>query len=392
AMAGLGLRVIAFTRGEGAPGADPGAAEGLSFLGLVGLIDPPRPEVKAAVEAARRAGIRVIMVTGDGALTAQAIARQIGLAVDRPIEGAELDAMDDAALRAALEGEVLFARTTPAHKMRLVKALQARGEIVAMTGDGVNDAPALKQADIGIAMGMRGTDVARDAADLVLLDDNFATIVRAIREGRRQFENLRKFVRYLLSSNAGEVLAIVANLLMGGPLILLAPQILWMNLVTDGITAVALGAERATPGTMNRPPRAAGEGVIGRAGLAMILAFAAYTGLATLWVFGHFLAAGDAALARTAAFTAMIFFEKFSVFAFRSFHHANFTIGWFSNRLLIGALGLSLGAQLAAVYWPPLQGLLHTVPLGLEHWAVIGLLVVPLIVVPEAVKLLRRAG
>ena len=199
------------------------------------------------------------MITGDGAATAKAVAGMVGLEVDRVLTGTDVEEMTDEELDAALDDHVLFARTAPAHKMRLVRMLQAKGQIVAMTGDGVNDAPALKQSDIGVAMGKRGTDVARDAADLVLLDDNFATIVRAIREGRRQFENVRKFVRYMLSSNAGEVLALLANILIGGPLIFLATQILWMNLITDGITAVALGLEKATPDTMERPPRAQGR-------------------------------------------------------------------------------------------------------------------------------------
>jgi P-type Ca2+ transporter type 2C len=393
-VAAEGVRVIAIAR-RGQPDPTPPAdEEALTFLGFVGLMDPPRAEVKDAIRGAKAAGIRVIMITGDGAATAQAVAGMVGLEVDRLLTGHDVEALSDAELDAALDEKVLFARTAPAHKMRLVRALQAKGQIVAMTGDGVNDAPALKQSDIGVAMGVRGTDVARDAADLVLLDDNFATIVRAIREGRRQFENVRKFVRYLLSSNAGEVVALLANILIGGPLIFLATQILWMNLITDGITAVALGLEKATPDTMNRPPRAKDESVIGKAGFGMILAFGSYTGAASLWVFYHFLAMGDVAVARTAAFTAMVFFEKLSVFAFRSFHHSCTEIGWFSNRLLIGALLAMVGAQLAAVYWTPLQTLLHAAPLGWEHWQLIALLAAPLVVVPELIKMLmpKRNG
>ncbi|MCB1336271.1 MAG: HAD-IC family P-type ATPase [Maritimibacter sp.] len=390
-LAGEGARVIAVARRhQGAP-VPPADEEDLTWLGAVGLMDPPREEVAEAIAAAKAAGIRVIMITGDGAATARAVAGMVGLEVAQVLTGTDVETLTDAELDAALERDVLFARTAPAHKMRLVKALQAKGQIVAMTGDGVNDAPALKQSDIGVAMGQRGTDVARDASDLVLLDDNFATIVRAIREGRRQFENVRKFVRYLLSSNAGEVVALVANILIGGPLIFLATQILWMNLITDGVTAVALGLEKATPGTMDRPPRAKDESVIGRAGLGMILLFGSYTGGASLWIFYHFLALGDEVLARTAAFTAMVAFEKVSVFAFRSFHHPNFRIGWFSNPLLIAALLAMVGAQLAAVYWPPMQALIRTAPLGVEHWQMIGLFALPLLVVPEVAKAMLSA-
>ncbi len=385
AMTADGLRVIAIADRIVAEGHTPHTEEDMEFLGLVGLIDPPRPEVRAAISGARGAGIRIIMITGDAAGTARAIALRLGMPVDVVLSGAEVEDMTDADLAKAVVQNVLFARTSPRHKMRIVEALQAQDQIVAMTGDGVNDAPALKRADIGIAMGIRGTDVSKDAADLVLLDDNFTTIVRAISEGRRQFDNVRKFVRYLLSSNAGEVVAIVANILIGGPLIFLATQILWMNLVTDGVTAVALGMEKATPGQMQRPPRAKQASIIGRAGLIMILCLGAYTGTASLYVFYHFLEAGPV-VARTAAFSAMIFFEKFSVFAFRSSHFPCSRIGWLSNRILILALASMLGAQMAAVYWPPLQTLLHTTALGWEHWGVIAVLTLPLLIVPEVIK------
>ncbi len=386
-MATEGLRVIALASAP-VNGIE-AAEEGLTFLGLVGMIDPPRPEVRDAVAACRAAGIRVILITGDSPVTAAAIARQIGLRVDEVVTGRDVDGCDEAALRSLLKQNVIFARTAPAHKMRLVEALQAEGQIVAMTGDGVNDAPALKRADIGVAMGIRGTDVAKDAADLVLLDDNFATIVRVVREGRRQFENVQRFVRYLLSSNAGEVVAILVNLLIGGPLILLATQILWMNLVTDGVTAVALGLEKATRDQMERAPRPMRQGILGRAGFLMILTFGAYSGAAALWLFYTLLPQGEA-LARTAAFTAIVIFEKASVFAFRSFRKPCWRIGLLSNPLLLLALVAMLGAQMAAVYWPPLQVLLRTVPLGVDQWQMIGLLALPLILVPEAVKTVWR--
>ncbi|TCP38737.1 cation-translocating P-type ATPase [Rhodovulum marinum] len=386
-MAADGLRVIALARRVQSNDTLPHDEAGLCFLGFVGLIDPPRPEVAPAIRAARAAGIRVIVITGDAALTAQAIARQVGLNVAQVIRGEALDAMDDDGLRVALTGDVLFARTAPAQKLRIVTALQDQSQIVAMTGDGVNDAPALKKADIGVAMGERGTDVARDAADLVLLDDNFATIVRAIREGRRQYENVRKFVRYLLSSNAGEVVALVVNLILGGPLIFLATQILWMNLVTDGLTAVALGLEKSTPGQMERPPRPRSQPILGRGGLLTILVFGSYTGAASLWVFYTLLPMGEG-LARSAAFTAMMIFEKVSVFAFRSLHLPCSRIGWVSNPLLLGALAITLGAQVAAIYWPPLQTLLQTQALGWTEWWMILMLALPLVLVPEVVKAL----
>ncbi len=384
AMAARGQRVLALAerRADGAHDTD---EQNLIFLGLAGLVDPPRPEVRAAVAAAHAAGIRICMITGDNPVTAAAIARQVGLPVGSALTGDMLHEMSDAALVDALRGDALFARTRPADKMRIVTALQETGEIVAMTGDGVNDAPALKKADIGVAMGIRGTDVAKDASDLVLLDDNFATIVAAIREGRRQFDNVRKFVRYLLSSNAGEVIALVLNILIGGPLIFLATQILWMNLITDGVTAVALGLEKSEEDQMKDPPRPESAPVLGRGGLIPILCFGAYTGLTSLWIFLTLLPHG-VDLARTTAFTAMVVFEKVSVFAFRSLRQPCWHIGWFSNPLLLGALVLMLAAQSAAVYWPPLQLLLHTVPLGWSEWGMILTLALPLIVVPEVIK------
>ena len=384
AMASRGLRVIALAN---RPAPDHRIVEEeLTFLGLVGLIDPPRAEVRDAILSAENAGIRTIMITGDSPVTAIAIADQLGLAVDRHLTGTDLDDLDDDTLQQRLAKPVLFARTRPEQKMRIVSALQSQGRIVAMTGDGVNDAPALKQADIGVSMGIRGTDVARDASDLVLLDDNFATIVRAIGEGRRQFGNVRKFVRYLLSSNAGEIVALIVNIAVGGPLIFLATQILWMNLVTDGVTAVALGLEKAEPDEMQQPPRAKDSPILGLGGMAMIACLGLYTGLSSLWIFFHLMDQG-VELARTTAFTAMVVFEKISVFAFRSLRLPGHRIGWFSNPFLYAALAVTLAAQGAAIYWPPLQAMLHTVAIGIAEWQVIALFALPILVVPEAIKI-----
>ena len=382
-LASGGLRVIALAR-RTAPDHRI-VEEDLTFLGLVGLIDPPRKEVRAAIASAKSAGIRVIMITGDSPLTASAIADQLDLTVAEHLTGTELDDCDDAGLRELLKGDVLFARTKPEQKMRIISALQAENQIVAMTGDGVNDAPALKQADIGVSMGVRGTDVARDASDLVLLDDNFATIVRAIAEGRRQFANVQKFVRYLLSSNAGEVVALVINIAIGGPLVFLATQILWMNLVTDGVTAVALGMEKGEPDQMRQPPREKQSPILGRHGIATICLLGLYTGLSSLWIFFHLMDQG-VELARTTAFTAMVVFEKMSVFAFRSLRHPSHRIGWFSNPFLLGALVVTLGAQVAAVYWPPLQTMLRTVPIGWTEWQLIALFSLPILIVPDVLK------
>ncbi|NDR54923.1 cation-translocating P-type ATPase [Aliiruegeria sabulilitoris] len=386
-MARDGLRLIALAYWPDAT--EPIEESGLIFLGLVGMEDPPRAEVRDAVALAARAGIRTLMITGDHPATAQSIAGQLGIPADRVLTSDDLEGMDETALRSALAGPVAFARVRPADKLRIVAALQADGAVVAMTGDGVNDAPALKKADIGLSMGIRGTEVAKDASDLVLLDDNYASIVRAVREGRRQFENIRKFVRYLLSSNTGEVVALMANLAIGGPLIFLPTQILWMNLVTDGVTAVALGVEKSEPGQMEMPPRDPHKRLLGLSALPIILAFGLYTGGSSLWIFYTLLDFGPE-LARTAAFTGMVIFEKASVFAFRSLRDPCWKLGWGSNPMLWLAFSAMVLAQLAAVYWAPLQAMLHTVPLGLQHWGIILTLALPLIVVPEIVKSFGR--
>jgi Ca2+-transporting ATPase len=367
------------------------AEKSLVLLGVVGIIDPPRPEVPEAIATAQRAGIDIVMITGDAPLTAMAIAKDVGLNVRHAVTGSELETMDDTLLKEKIREGTLFARTTPADKMRIVNVLQEEGSIVAMTGDGVNDAPALKKADIGIAMGMRGTDVAKSAADMILLDDNFATIVNAVREGRRQYDNIKKFVTYLLSSNIGEVMAIFINILLGGPLILLPVQILWMNLVTDGMTAVALGMEKAEKGTMQRPPRAPDEAFLQPRGILMILLLGSYIAAATLWIFHHYLTSGlpqpqAVALAQTSAFTAIIILEKMNVFNYRSLHAPVYTFGFFSNRWIIAAWLATVSLQVAAIYVPFLQEALHTVPLGWNEWLLIFEISLPLFLIVEGYK------
>ncbi len=365
----------------------------LVLLGIVGIEDPPRPEAEAAVREAERAGIRVVMITGDAPETAHAIGQQVGIGTPSPLTGVDLAAMDDAALADALRGPVVVARAAPEHKIRIVGLLQAQGEIVAMTGDGVNDAPALKKADVGVAMGLRGTDVARDASDIVLTDDNFASIIAGVEEGRRQFANVEKFVRYLLTSNAGEVLAVGLNIALGGPLLLLPVQILWMNLVTDGATALALGAEPVERDAMRRPPRDPSAPILGRRWMGLILLMGAYLAAAALVLFHGVLGAGgpDAlARAQTVAFTALVVMQKVNVFNFRSLHLPLTSLGVFSNPWLLLAVAGSLGLQVAAVYVPVLQTALGTVGLDAAAWGWIALAAVPVFVVPEAIKAVLR--
>lgn len=387
-LAEQGLRVIAIAE---RPATAPGDLEekNLILLGFAGLLDPPRAEVREAVRACHGAGIRVVMITGDSLKTGQAIASMIGIRASRAISGAELDAMDEDALAEAVRQDVLFARTAPIHKTRIVERLQSQGAIVAMTGDGVNDAPALRQADIGMAMGERGTDVAKEAADLVLLDDNFATILRAIAEGRRQFANIRKFVRYLLSSNSAEAIALSLNLLIGGPLVLLPFQILWLNLLTDGVSAVALGLEPGEPEQMRRPPLNRDENVLTLKGILGMAAFGAYMAAVCLWLFYHYLPQGET-LARTVAFTGLVLMQEIAVFAFRSDTRSAWGIGLLSNPWLVLAVAGMIALQALAVYWVPLQTILGTVPLGPPELGLIALACLPLMLAPSGSKALRR--
>jgi Ca2+-transporting ATPase len=388
-MASSGLRTLALARRSlpaGSLPADDLIERDLTLLGVVGILDPPRAEVRSAVETAVAAGVRVIVVTGDAARTASTIAARVGLEVDRIVDGGELERMSDDELRAALAERVLFARTAPADKLRIVTLLQDQGEIVAMTGDGVNDAPALKKADVGVAMGIRGTDVARGAADIVLTDDNFGSIVAAIEEGRRQYDNIQKFVRYLLSSNAGEIVAIVLNIGFGGPLILLPVQILWVNLVTDGLTAVALGVEPAEPDVMSRPPRPPRAPILDRRGALIVAGLGGYIGLATLLLFQSRLDGSSQELARTVAFTALIGIESVNVFNFRALRSPLWAVGLWSNRWLLAAWGAMLAVHLAAIYLPFMQAFLGTVALEPGDWLAVAGVSLPILVAVEGAK------
>src|SRR5215218_6047898 len=360
----------------------------LVFLGLVGMIDPPRNEVRDAVDLARSAGIRPIMITGDHPRTAAAIAGELDIsAEERAITGAELERLSDEELVSEVRESSVYARVNPEHKLRIVGALQRGGAVVAMTGDGVNDAPALKTADIGVAMGITGTDVSKEAADMVLADDDFATIVAAVEEGRAIFDNIRKFLRFLLSSNIGEVLTVffgvvlagVIGLTAGGEgglvLPLLATQILWINLITDGAPALALGLDPADPEVMNRPPRPKGSGVITRRMWGGIAFVGIIMAVGTLLVLDYGLpdgliqSSGDLPYARTMAFTTLVLFQLFNAPNARSDERSAFH-RLFRNPWLRGALVLSLALQILVVYVPFLQPAFGTVSLNLGDWLV----------------------
>lgn len=368
-MAEQGMRVLAIARRRWPEpaGADPRQLDAeelesaLTLLGLVGLTDPPREEAKAAVADCQSAGIKVMMITGDHPATALAIARQLDI-VDtvetRVLTGSEMAEMDDVSLSGRIAETRVFARVDPAQKIRIVAALQAGGQFVAMTGDGVNDAPALKRADIGVAMGRGGSDVAREASSLVLLDDNFATIVAAVREGRRIFDNIRKFIRYALTGNSGEIWTLLLAPLFSLPIPLLPIHILWVNLVTDGLPGLALAAEPAEPGVMQRPPRAPTESI-----------FAGGLWQHTLWV-GLLIGALCLGMQwwalregmhwQTMVFTLLTLSQMAHILAIRSQTQSLFRQGLSSNMPLTGAVGLTIALQLATVYVPFLQPIFHT--------------------------------
>ncbi len=371
AMAAQGLRVLALARRthEQLPG--PGelmqVETGMSLIGLVGLIDPPRQEAAAAVLDCRTAGITPVMITGDHPATALAIARRLGIVRDGyadVLTGPELAAMQEPALRERVAAVRVYARVDPAQKIRIVEALQARGEFVAMTGDGVNDAPALRQADIGVAMGRGGTDVAREAASLVLLDDNFATIVAAVREGRRIYDNIRKFVRYAMTGNSGEIWTIFLAPLLGLPIPLLPIHILWVNLVTDGLPGLALAAEPAERGIMQRPPRPPRESLFAHGLWQHILWVGLLIGGLCLLVQAWALSTGHTHW-QTMVFTVLTLSQMAHVLAIRSETVSLFRLGLVSNRPLLGAVLLTFALQMATIYVPVLNPIFKTEPLSL---------------------------
>jgi Ca2+-transporting ATPase len=342
----------------------------LIFVGLIGMIDPPRPEVKDAVQMCKTAGIRPVMITGDHPLTARHIARELGITADgRVLTGQELSSMSVEELKSIVEEVQVYARVSPEHKLKIVEALQDQGQIVAMTGDGVNDAPALKKADIGVAMGITGTDVAKESADMVLMDDNFATIVAAVEEGRVIYDNIRKFIKYTLTSNAGELWVMLLAPFLGMPLPLLPLQILWINLVTDGLPGLALTVEPAERDTMRRSPYPPRENIFGRGIGRDILWVGLLMGLVSL---GLGLWAWRTARPnwQTMVFTTLTLSQMGNALAFRSERDSLFTIGLSSNKALLGTVVLTFGLQLAVVYVPFLQDIFKTSPMPLPDLAI----------------------
>ncbi len=377
-MAGQALRVLAFAY-RPLEQASNGAASlslesGLIFVGLAGMIDPPRVEVKQAIGLCRQAGIKTVMITGDHKITAEAIALQIGIL--RPgggvLEGVELNRMSDEELAEAAGRVSVYARVSPEHKLRIVRALQSKGHVAAMTGDGVNDAPAIKAADIGIAMGITGTDVTKEAADLVLRDDNFATIVAAIEEGRNIYDNIRKFIRYLLASNVGEILVMFFAMMIGLPLPLVPIQILWVNLVTDGLPAMALGVDPAEDDTMHQRPRQRNENIFSRGLGWKIISRGFLIGLMTLGAFWLTLREDPNNLvhAQTVAFVTLVMAQLIHVFDCRS-EHSVFHRNPFENMYLVWAVLSSLLLVLVVIYWPPMQPIFKTTALSLRDWALV---------------------
>jgi Ca2+-transporting ATPase len=377
----------------------------LIFVGLLGMIDPARPEVKPALEHARDAGIRTIMITGDYPNTARAVAETIGMLKQGRgvMTGSQLDMLRDTELREVINNTAVFARVSPEHKLRIVDALQANDEIVAMTGDGVNDAPAIKRADIGVAMGITGTDVAKETADMVLTDDNYASIVSAVEQGRIIYSNIRKFVFFLLSSNIAEIMIIFLATLAGLPAPLTAIQLLWLNLITDGAPALALAVEKGDPDIMQQKPRAKNEPIVNRSmrvGLivqtiaqtgAVLLAFgvgllwhleagAVLAGNPLVYILQHDWRGVDVQSAETMAFVTLSLCELFRAYTVRSERASLFQIGIFSNRYMQYAVGLSIFLLLLVINLPFLQPIFNTHFLTVREWeVVVGLALLPAI-------------
>jgi len=365
----------------------------LVFAGLIGMMDPPRTDAQIAVAKCKSAGIRPMLITGDHPATGLAVARELDIAdeKDRGITGSELDELSDEQLSAALDNVAVYARVSPEHKFRLVKTLETKGEVVAMTGDGVNDAPAVKMADIGIAMGITGTDVTKDASDMVLMDDNFASIVNAVEEGRGIYDNIQKFVHYLLSCNASEIALILVAAIIGWPVPLLPIQILWINLITDGLPALALAMEKPEPNVMNRPPRPPNEPFFNRARGTQILSHGALMAFVTIGGFGYAYFSHGLAYAQAMAFHITTFTQLFFAFACRSQRYTVPQLGLFTNPYLLVAVVLSGLLQVSLMWLPFTRSVFFASPpqFGFDWISIFVLAITPLTIV-EVAKMLRR--
>jgi P-type Ca2+ transporter type 2C len=390
-MAGEALRVLAVARRSGVTLEN--AERELTFLGLVGMIDPPRSEAKAAVRTCEEAGIRPVMITGDHPLTAEAIAREIGLLADgRAVTGSELESIGGDELAREAETIQVYSRVSPEHKLRIVTALQQNGHFVAMTGDGVNDAPALKKADIGVAMGITGTDVTKEAAAMTLTDDNFASIVAAVEEGRSVFGNIKKYLMYLLSANLGEIGLLVGASLLGKPLPLSAVQILYVNLATDGLPALALAVDPPERGLMRRPPRRRGEGIFTKRVVALIVTGGAWSALVTLSLFLWAVSTERVlADAMTMTFATLVLIEFFKAYSFRSDRHSVFDRP-FANRWLNLAIVWEIVLLVLVVNVPFLQDAFGTTSLSAADWGIVLSSAVTIVPVLEVAKRVIRRG
>ena len=392
ALAGRAMRVMALAgRDIPAESFDPAGdlmvwADQLQLIALVGIIDPPRPEARAAIALCRQAGITVKMITGDHPITAAAIARELGLH-GAVLTGAELDRIEAANLSNCIEETAVFARVAPEHKVRIVQALKARGHIVAMTGDGVNDAPALKSADIGVAMGITGTEVTKEAATMVLTDDNFATIVAAVKEGRTIYDNIVKFVRFQVSTSVGAILTVLGAQVLGLPMPFTALHILWIAIIMDGPPAMTLGLEPARCGIMHEPPRPAGARFLSLGRLSRLMMYGLTMATGTLLLLDYARPQG-AAYALTMAFTTFVLFQLFNVFNARVEHASAFNRQFFSNAKLWAALAVVLGLQVLVVHWAPAQALFHTTALSAGDWALAFAAASSILLLDEGRKLL----
>ncbi len=398
------LRVLGFAY-KNLTSEDDDPEQDMVFVGLAGMMDPPRKEAKDAIKRCEAAGIKTVMITGDHKLTAISVARELGmLKKGVALEGIELERMSDDEFEKIVEHVEVYARVSPEHKLRIVKALKKKGHIIAMTGDGINDAPALKSADIGIAMGITGTDVTKEAADMVLTDDNFASIVDAVEAGRGIFGNVKKYLMYLLSSNLGEILLMAVGVMIGLPLPLVAIQILWVNLATDGLPAIALSVDPSEPGLMKEKPREPKESIFTRPVVLLMVTGGVWSAFINLAMFFWLCppgvcpapAMGDGdpqvIMARSMVFVTLILIQFFKAFNYRSDRHSIFKMGFFANKWLLMAILWEILLVLFIVYLPFLQGPFSTHALSIVDWAIVILAALTIFPVLEATKYGIRSG